>query len=62
MPRRCGVMALGNYEKVTIDGIVKNKEDFYYEDFSLPRRKYTDDELIEYLLNTVIKGYLVVKK
>lgn len=49
-------MALGNYEKVTIDGIVKNKEDFYYEDFSLSRRKYTDDELIEYLLNTVIKG------
>lgn len=47
-------MALGSFEKIRIDGVLRNNEDFYYEDFCLPRRKYTDDELIEYLLKLII--------
>lgn len=49
-------MALGINEKIKILGVLKNKEDFYYEDFVLRPRKYTDDELIEFLLDLIIKS------
>ncbi len=49
-------MALRMTEKIKILGVLKNKEDFYYENFDFKPRKYTDDELIEYLLDLIIKN------
>ena len=54
-------MALGENEKIKILGVLKNNEDFYYEDFDFYPRKYTDDELIEFVL-CVINKYLSGKE
>lgn len=48
-------MALELNEKVKISGILKNKDDFFYEDFCLNNRKYTDDELISFVLDIITK-------